>query len=87
MPVIRKSTDLLNNFNEIREFCQNYREPIFLTNDGEGELAVMSIETYQEIVGTNELYKLIQKGIDDIENGRVLTEKEVLKNMEIALEK
>ena len=42
MPVIRKSVDLLNNFNEIREFCHNYREPIFLTNDGQGELAVMS---------------------------------------------
>ena len=87
MPIIRKSTDLLNNFNEIREFCQNYREPIFLTNDGQGELAVMSIETYEEIAGTTELYKLIQKGIDDIENGRVLTEEEVLKNMEMALPK
>ena len=87
MPVIRKSTDLINNFNEIREFCQIYREPIFLTNDGEGELAVMSIETYEEIVGSNELYKLIQKGIDDIENGKVLTEQDVLKNMEIALVK
>ena len=87
MPVIRKSTDLLNNFNEIREFCHNYREPIFLTNDGKGELAVMSIETYEEIAGTNELYRLIQKGIDDIENGRVLTEEEVLKNMGMALAK
>ena len=87
MPVIRKSTDLLNNFNEIREFCHNYREPIFLTNDGQGELAVMSIETYEEIAGTKELCRLIQKGIDDIENGRTLAEKEVLGNMEIALGK
>ena len=87
MPVIRKSTDLLNNFNEIREFCHNYREPIFLTNDGQGELAVMSIETYEEIAGTTELYKLIQKGINDIENGRVLTEEEVLNNMRMVLAK
>ena len=86
MPVIRKSADLLNNFNEIRDFCNNYREPIFLTNDGKGELAVMSIETYDEIAGTNELYKLIQEGIDDIKNGRVLTEKEIVNNMEMALE-
>ena len=87
MPVIRKSADLLNSFNEIREFCHNYREPIFLTKDGQGELAVMSIETYEEIAGTNELYRLIQKGIDDIENGRILTEKEVLRNMEMSLGK
>ena len=87
MPVIRRSSDLINNFNEIREFCQNYREPIFLTNEGQGELAVMSIETYVEIAGATELYKLIKEGIDDIENNRVLTEEEVLKNMEMALEK
>ena len=87
MPVIRRSADLLNNFNEIRDFCQNYREPIFLTNEGQGELAVMSIETYEEIAGTTELYKLIQEGIDDIENGRVLTEEDVLRNMEMALSK
>ena len=87
MPVIRNSTDLINNFDEIRNFCQNYREPIFLTKNGQGELAVMSIETYEEITGVNELYKFIKEGIDDIENGRVLTEAEVLKNMEAALGK
>jgi predicted transcriptional regulator len=47
----------------------------------------MSIETYEEIAGRNELYRLIQEGIDDIENGNILTEKEVLKNMEITLGK
>ena len=87
MPVIRNTNDLLNNFNEIREFCQNYKEPIFFTNNGQGELAVMSIQTYEEIAGSHELYSLIQEGINDIENGRVLTEKEVLKNMEMALGK
>ena len=87
MPAIRNSADLINNFNEILEFCQNYREPVFLTNNGQRELAVMSIETYEELAGKMELYKLIQEGIDDIENGKILTEKEVLKNMETALSK
>ena len=45
----------------------------------------MSIETYEELAGSNELYRLIQEGIDDIENGKTLTENEVLKNMECAL--
>ena len=39
MPAIRNSADLVNNFGEIRGFCQNYREPIFLTNNGRGEFA------------------------------------------------
>jgi len=39
------------------------------------------------LAGKNELYHLIQEGIDDIENGKTLTEAEVLKNMEKALGK
>ncbi|MDR1972639.1 MAG: type II toxin-antitoxin system prevent-host-death family antitoxin [Treponema sp.] len=69
------------------EFCHKYREPIFITKNGEGDLAVMSIETYEELAGKSELYKLIQEGIDDIENGRTLTEKEIINNMEKALGK
>ena len=87
MPVIRKSADLKDNYTEISDFCHKFREPVFITKNGEGDLAVMSIETYEEIAGRNELYRLIQEGIDDIENEKILEEKEVLKNMEIALGK
>jgi PHD/YefM family antitoxin component YafN of YafNO toxin-antitoxin module len=81
MPAIRKSTDLLNNFNEIREFCQNYREPLFLTNNGQGELAVMSIETYEELNGKLELYQVILKGLNQIRNGDVITEEEMMRKI------
>ena len=76
MPAIRNSADLLNNFNEIREFCQNFREPIFLTNNGKGELAVMSIEAYEELVGRLELYHALQMGLDQINNGDYIEEEE-----------
>jgi len=81
MPAIRKSTDLLNNFNEIREFCQNYREPLFLTNNGQGELAVMSIETYEELNGKLELYQVILKGLNQIRNGDIITEEEMMRKI------
>jgi PHD/YefM family antitoxin component YafN of YafNO toxin-antitoxin module len=87
MPVIKKSADLRNNYGEISAFCHKYREPVFITKNGEGDLAVMSIETYETLSGKNELYKFIQEGIDDIKNGKTLTEEEVVKNMEQALEK
>lgn len=87
MPVIKKSADLRNNYSEISAFCHKYREPIFITRNGEGDLAVMSIETYETLSGKNELYKLIQEGIDDIKNGRTLTEEEVIRNMEQAIGK
>ncbi|MDR2701592.1 MAG: type II toxin-antitoxin system Phd/YefM family antitoxin [Spirochaetaceae bacterium] len=65
---MRKSTDLRNNYGKISDFCHKYREPVFITKNGEGDLAVMSIETYEELAGSNELYRLIQEGIDETNN-------------------
>ena len=81
MPAIRNSIDLVNKFNEIQEFCKNYREPIFLTNNGQGELAVMSIEMYEELVGKIELYQALQIGLDQINNGEFIEEEEMMENL------
>jgi len=85
MPTILKSAELRNNYGRISDFCHKHREPVFITKNGEGDLAVMSIETYNELSGANELYRFIQEGINDIEQGRTLTEDEMLKSMEDAL--
>jgi len=50
MPNIKSSTDLRNNYNAISTFCHENREPIFITRNGQGDLAVMSIEVYEDIV-------------------------------------
>jgi PHD/YefM family antitoxin component YafN of YafNO toxin-antitoxin module len=81
MPAIRNSADLLNSFNEIREFCQNYKEPIFLTNNGQGELAVMSIDVYEELVGKIQLYHALQMGLDQINNGEIIEEEEMMETL------
>ena len=47
MPSIRPSSDLRNKYNEISEFCHKYSEPVFITKNGQGDLAVMSIETFE----------------------------------------
>ena len=69
MPVIKSSADLRNNYSEISELCHTYEEPVFITKNGKGDLAVMSIEVYEQLAGRSELYGLIQKGIDDIKTG------------------
>ncbi len=66
MPAIKSSTDLRNNYNEISSFCHSYREPVFITKNGQGDLAVMSIEVYEQLAGRLELYGLLQEGLDDI---------------------
>lgn len=36
-------TDLRNKSNEIAEFCKTTQEPVFITKNGIGELAVLSM--------------------------------------------
>jgi PHD/YefM family antitoxin component YafN of YafNO toxin-antitoxin module len=38
---------LRNEYNTISELCKEKKEPVFLTKNGEGDLVVMSIDTYQ----------------------------------------
>ena len=58
---IKKSADLRNNYNEISTFCHNYPEPVFITKNGKGDLAVMSIEAYEEMTSRFELYSQIKE--------------------------
>ena len=69
MPTIKSSAELRNNYNEISNFCHNYPEPVFITKNGKGDLAVMSIETYEEMNSRFELYGLIKEGLDDAADG------------------
>jgi len=87
MPAIRPSSDLRNNYNEISEFCHKYNEPVYITKNGSGDLAVMSIETYERLVGKFELYAMLEKGLGDIENGRVKPAREVFARIEGRLTK
>ena len=43
---IRPSAAIRQNYNEIAELCRKTSEPVFLTKNGEGDLVVMDIETY-----------------------------------------
>ena len=69
MPTIKSSADLRNNYNEISKFCHNYSEPVFITKNVKGDLAVMSIEAYEEMNSRFELYSKIKEGMDDIATG------------------
>jgi len=81
MPAIRKSADLRNNYSEISEFCHNYREPIFITKNGQGDLAVMGIESYEEMNGKIELYQKILIGLSQIKNGETVPEEVIMKKI------
>jgi predicted transcriptional regulator len=41
----------------------------------------MSIETYEELMGKCELYQAIQVGLDQIKNGEIIPEEEMMKTL------
>jgi len=85
MPSIRPSSDLRNRYNEISEFCHKYSEPVYITKNGQGDLAVMSIETFERLVGKFELYKLLDEGMNDLKYNRVIPVEEAFRQIEDGL--
>ncbi len=55
---IRPSAAIRQNYNEIADMCRQTEEPVFLTKNGEGDLVVMDIETYNR---REKLLKLREK--------------------------
>ena len=51
MPFIRPITDLKNT-TEISELCHTKREPVYITKNGYGDLVIMSIKAYEEMLET-----------------------------------
>ena len=81
MPVIKDTSELLQNYSEISDYCHNYREPVFITKNGQGDLAVMSMETYDKLMSRFELYQAIEIGMKQIENGEIYTEEEMMEKI------
>ena len=78
MPQIRPITDLRNT-SEISDACHARREPVFITKNGYGDLVVMSIETYEEMLDCIATDKAIADAEQEIaEGGQLLDAKEAL---------
>lgn len=81
MPNIRPSSDLRNKYSEISDYCHENSEPVYITKNGKGDLAVMSIESYEKIIEKSELCKLLDEGIDDMEKGKLRPFRDVLSDI------
>lgn len=73
MPAIISSTKLRNEYNEVSRTCHSQMEPMFVTKNGEGDLAVMSIEAYEALARRSELVQALDRGHADAQAGRVMS--------------
>ncbi len=71
MPKIVPIKDLRKT-SEISDLCHARKEPVFITKNGYGDLVVMSVETYDYLMG-----------ISDIDNAITISEEEIAKGGEL----
>lgn len=78
MPQIRPLTDL-QNAAEISNLCHARKEPLFLTKNGYGDLVVMSIETYEDMMETVQTDRAIWEAEEEFaKDGILMDAREVL---------
>jgi len=81
MPQIRPITDLRNT-TEISDLCHARREPVFITKNGYGDLVVMSIEAYEELMETLAIDRAIAEAEAEYEaDGELMDAREVLSSL------
>jgi prevent-host-death family protein len=78
MPQIKPITELRNT-TEISELCHAKKEPIFITKNGYGDLVIMSIEAYEEMLETIKTDTAIYEAEKEFEqSGTLLDAKDTL---------
>lgn len=71
----------LKNTVEIERMCAESNEPVFVTKNGYGRLVVMDIDYYERVMRRIDEASLVNKGIEDYEEGRVVDGRKSLKKL------
>ena len=71
MPQIIPIRDLKKTA-EISDMCHNSEEPIYITKNGYGDMVIMSMETYEELLSTNQIDKAIFEAEWEVAEGAEL---------------
>lgn len=80
--IIRPISDLRTKLSEIAKIVHESRQPIYLTKNGYGDMVLMSIDAYQEMIEQNEIYlKMKEAEIYAELNSERLTTEEVFGDM------
>lgn len=71
MPKIMPITDLRNT-TEVSNLCHSTNEPIYITKNGYGDMVVMSMQAYDNLIETISTDAAIKAAEDDLSNTGVL---------------
>ena len=71
----------LKNTVEIEKRCAESNEPVFVTKNGYGRLVVMDIDYYERTMRKIGEATLVNQGIADYENGKVIEGKSAISKL------
>lgn len=77
MPNIRPSSDIRNNYPELSRLCKETGEPVYITVNGKGDVALIDIAVLDEIYARLALYEKLSQGLIEIEEGKHLSHEEM----------
>ena len=73
----------LKNTSEISELCHNAREPIYITKNGYGDMVIMSMDIYEEILQKLHLYRELEISEKQVKEGKVKDARASLQAMRV----
>jgi prevent-host-death family protein len=82
---IKPSAAIRKNYNEISELCKRSKEPVYLTKNGEGDLVVMDLDTFDRRESMLKLRETLLQSEADILHGHVYTVNETAEAMCMAI--
>ena len=71
MPQIIPIRDLKKT-SELSALCKKANEPVFITKNGYGDMVIMSMETYERTMFTNDIYRKLEQGERSIEASKTM---------------
>ena len=81
MAIIRPSADLRNHYQEISELCKTTNQPVYITVNGREDTAIISSSVLDELYQTIRLMQEINKGIADVNAGRLMSLEDAKKKL------
>ncbi|MCH5262440.1 MAG: type II toxin-antitoxin system Phd/YefM family antitoxin [Lachnospiraceae bacterium] len=80
MPHIIPIKDLKNT-SEISDMCHKTDEPIYITKNGYGDMVIMSMENYENVMRQLAIYGDIEISEKQLRNGQIKDARSALANM------
>ena len=75
------SIEELENVTQISEMCHKEAEPILITKNGCGDMVVMTIDVYEQILNPIKMYQELDVSEADIREGKVKDAREVISDI------